>query len=177
MCCCWELAAPDCCSAAIRHTHSFPRRITRPDFDDLAPRNEGMARRKAQNLWCPHPLPDAAGASRRASGGSFPASGPAFQLGHRAQVGRRPVAQKPKSSASSWQGLLVVPGGAPARRPKAFLGRAEIVMLWAAGRCRPSALLRQGPRAPHLVPLSTTPHGDKFPQTNLVIARLDRAIQ
>ena len=43
----------------------------------------------------------------------FPESGPAFRLGHRAQIGRRPVAQKPKSSASSWQGLLVVPGGAP----------------------------------------------------------------
>jgi hypothetical protein len=31
-----------------------------------------------------------------------------------AQGGRRPVAQTPKSSASSWRGLVVVPGGAPA---------------------------------------------------------------
>ena len=128
--------------------------------------HEGMARRKAQNLWCPRLLlGDAAGASRRAStrsylstlprfalleriaqlgasncaqggqrptarknsacsfGGDLANTGPRFRLGrpplsqrperYCAQVGQRPVAQTSKSSASSWQGLVVVPGGAP----------------------------------------------------------------
>jgi hypothetical protein len=40
------------------------------------------------------------------------------------------------TSASSWQGLLVVPGGAP---------------------MPPECLVAQGPQAPHLVPLIATP--------------------
>ena len=42
----------------------------------------------------------------------FPESGPAFRFGHCAQVGQRPIAPV-QMSASSWQGLLMVPGGAP----------------------------------------------------------------
>ena len=94
-----------------------------------------MARRKTQNLWCPHPLPDTAGASRRATCaqvGQRPVAhaisrrlvggGPRFLGRHalarslgaqqRAQVGRRPVAHE-QVTASSWRGLVVVPGGAP----------------------------------------------------------------
>jgi hypothetical protein len=43
----------------------------RPEFASFAPRHEGMARRKAQNPMAPRPLPEAAGASRRASRGDF----------------------------------------------------------------------------------------------------------
>jgi hypothetical protein len=39
--------------------------------------------------------------------------GRAFRFGQCAQVGQRPIAPV-QMSASSWQGLLVVPGGAPA---------------------------------------------------------------
>ena len=102
--------------------------------------HEGMARRKAQTYGS---CLAARGRLAARQWRRFPASGPAFRLGHRApgcaeakplrlrqgeQVGRpspsfarrsrlreggRPVAQKPKSSANSWRGLLVVPGGAP----------------------------------------------------------------
>jgi hypothetical protein len=62
-----------------------------------------MARRKAQTCGVRVRLPDAAGASRRANHGVLTtAAGLAF---------RKPGF--PSRSASSWQGLLVVPGGAP----------------------------------------------------------------
>ena len=67
---------------------------------------EGMARRKAQTYGSAILLRIAAGASRRASCGRFR---------HRAPLSsKRPDRTPPPvASASSWQGLLVVPGGAP----------------------------------------------------------------
>ena len=52
----------------------------------------------------------------------------------RAQVGQRPIARRSRTSASSWQDLLLGPGGAP---------------------MPPGCLVAQDPRAPHPVP----PHG------------------
>jgi hypothetical protein len=95
---------------------------------------KGAARRKAQSdlVSCP-----VAGTRERLSArhmrsssevvahaicGVSASTGPRFRLirtktdvtsATRAQVGRRPVAQT-NPSASSWQGLLLVPGGAPA---------------------------------------------------------------
>ncbi len=101
----------------------------------LDPR-EGMARRKAQTYGGPHLLlGDAAGAFRRATCALFGAL-PRFALleriakcprlvsacsfrgdlantGPRFRLGCRVLSATPRSSASSWQGLVVVPGGAP----------------------------------------------------------------
>ena len=51
-------------------------------------------------------------------------------------------------------GLRSEPGGAPARRPKAFFGWAEIVRAMGRRTMPPERLVAQGPRAPHLVPPS-----------------------
>jgi hypothetical protein len=70
-------------------------------------RDRGDGAPKSANLWCPRSvLQIAAGASRRASCGRFQ---------HRAPLSsKRPDRTPPPvASASSWQGLLVVPGGAP----------------------------------------------------------------
>src|SRR5665648_305525 len=82
----------------------------------------GMARREAQSFWCPHPLPNAAGASRRANRG-VSGVGPRFNPG----LSVRDL------TASSWRGLLVVPGGAPmppeclvAKRPAGAAPRPAI---------------------------------------------------
>ena len=91
-----------------------------------------------RNLGVPHPSLDAAGAFRRATCaqieahvicGVYSTPGPLSVAGY----GRG-------QSAPDGDSHLVVPGGAPMRRPKAFLGRAEIVMLWAAGRLPPECL-------------------------------------
>ena len=57
-----------------------------------SPLNEGVARRKTQTYGS---CLTARGRSRRARCSICSASVPAFRLGHRAQVGRRPVAQHP----------------------------------------------------------------------------------
>ena len=141
------------------HDKLLPRCKTHPGF-------EGVARRKAQSFRfvpCGH-----AGASRRATCALFgalprfallerrsrapltermlicdvcPAPGPAFRFGHRAQLGQRPIAPV-QMSASSWQGLLVVPEGAPA-----------------PPECDPAKIAR-GRRTPSRF---TTPH-DRAPQ-------------
>jgi hypothetical protein len=86
-----------------------------------------MARRKAQNLWFPLPCGLAAGASRRASRGDLTAPGRAFRFSGG-------CSNAPPSSASSWQDLLVDPGGAPAPPGSRF---CDI-----------------DPQAPHPIPLS-----------------------
>jgi hypothetical protein len=83
---------------------SLPAALMRPGF-------EGVARRKAQSIVVR--AMRHAGAPRRASRGVRPAPGPAFRFGHCAQLGQRPIAPV-QMSASSWQGLVVAPEGAPA---------------------------------------------------------------
>jgi hypothetical protein len=111
---------------------------------------EGGGAPKSANPMAPHPLPDTAGASRRATCGDLADGRAALSLGtpletrgdgspsfrsqsRRAQIGQRPIAQQIKSSASSWRGLIVDPGGAPA-----------------PPECRALRSLTRG--TPHLVP-------------------------
>jgi hypothetical protein len=54
----------------------------------------GVARQKAQSVMV-RDLHEIARAPSGAPIADVPASGPAFQLGNRAQVGQRPVAQHP----------------------------------------------------------------------------------
>jgi len=71
---------------------------------NLARGIKGSGAPKDANLWCPRSLNTiAAGTSWRATSGDLSAPGRAFR--YRLVAGR---------SASSWQGLVVVPGGAPA---------------------------------------------------------------
>jgi hypothetical protein len=72
----------------------------------------------------PHPLPDTAGASRRAMSGDFIDAGPRCRPLPRWGSSLRDLADERgdsqrlvwtlRSSASSWQGLIMDPGGAPA---------------------------------------------------------------
>ncbi len=64
-----------------RHANSFPRRGRRRAEGDGAP--------KSANLWLPHPLPDTAGASRRAKCGVCSAPGRAFRFSGRSTRTRR----------------------------------------------------------------------------------------
>ena len=139
-----------CCSAATRHAGSFPRCITRPDFDDLAPRNEGWRAEKRK------PMVSRPGEAARAPLGAPIADvygiGPRFPVRARAQVGRRPVAQKPKSSASSWQRLLSGPGGSSGPLPEGILGQGGNCDAMGRRAVPPECLVAQGPQAPHPVP-------------------------
>ena len=84
-------------------------------------KHEGDGAPKSANLWCPRPF---CGSRRAPLGapirGVLPTPGPAFRM-----------PGFPSRSASSWQGLLMVPGGAPVP---------------------PECLVAQGPQAPHLIP-------------------------
>jgi hypothetical protein len=110
----------------------------------------------------PYPLPDTAGASRRASGGGY-GTGPRF-----------PVPAMAGRSASSWRGLLVVPGGSSDAARVPYCDKAR-------GHRTPSRYPRRLMMRPSTDEVMHDrrglERGDKFPQTNLVIARLDRAIQ
>ena len=74
--------------------------------DGVPPR--GMARRKTHTYGVRLTFPETAGASRRAIRGVL------FGVGPRFRPVRRASKAPTEPSASSWQGLLVVPGGAPA---------------------------------------------------------------
>ena len=90
----------------------------RPPFRDAFQhpgRMTGGWRAEKRKPVAPHPLPDAAGASRRASLG-VSSNGSAPGLAFR-------MPGFPSRSASSWQGLIVVPGGAP-MPPECFMLRA-----------------------------------------------------
>ncbi len=94
----------------------------RPGFALFPLKARGMARRKTLTVMA-RALAKARGASRRANSGDLTTPGRAFAwdyapagAGHAALLrSSRPEADSAinKSSASSWQGLLVVPGGAP----------------------------------------------------------------
>jgi hypothetical protein len=100
-------------------------------------RGGGGGAPKSANPMVPRSLPIAAGASRRARSGDLATRGPRFRLGAERPVAEertaatrlwrrislgasilrssraKPGSAKYKSSASSWQGFLVSPGGAP----------------------------------------------------------------
>jgi hypothetical protein len=76
-----------------RHANSSPRRGARPGFVHfplIEMRGWRAEKRKPMARALRH-----AGASRHARSGNLSAPGRAFRLGHRAQVGRWPVAQHP----------------------------------------------------------------------------------
>ena len=133
--------------ARSRRLHRLAARIARALSKTEPPirgRRRGMARRKAQTYGVRDPC-----GARRAPFGAPHAfkqrSGSACYLracgisgtGHRYRVlprGTREAGSATRPSASSWQGLVVVPGGAP-RRPSA-------------------SCCEKSPRAPHPVPRS-----------------------
>ena len=124
----------------------MPRRWIRPAYA-VSLSSQGDGAPKSANLWLRARCRDTAGASRRANMRSSSASvsankstcgvsgiGPRFSL--------RPDRLPPQTSASSWQGLIVVPGGAPmppecplARRPAGAAPRPANAY---ASRKRPS---------------------------------------
>jgi len=121
------------CGVRTRHAGSLPRRGTRPEF-------EGGWRAEKRKILMARALRHA-GAFRRANHGGC-GTGPCFRPVRRA-------ANAPTDpSASSWQGLLVVPEGAP---------------------LPPECLVATDTQAPHLRPALKTPL-ERAPQLDEVRA-------
>ncbi len=126
-----------------RRDSSLPRRFPRPVLLSLSRRacaRRGRRAEKRKTFWCPCPLPDTAGAFRRATCACAAATGACYFAAifahHAGPRFRRQCPASPttdvsqsdvgglrldpqgsktrRSSASSWQGLVVGTGGAPA---------------------------------------------------------------
>ena len=112
-----------CCAHGEQTCVHTPATRLRPGFA-VSPPSEGDGAPKSANPMAR--IRRCAGASRRASRGRLVGAGPRFPFPEER------IDLRLRSSASSWQELIVVPGGAPA-----------------PPECRSCEI---GPQAPHLVP-------------------------
>jgi hypothetical protein len=113
--------------------------LTHPDCAGLAPIGldpEGVGAPKSANLWLPYPLPDTAGASRRATCGDYAIGGPRF----RRQCPASPATDRSQSDVGGLRWDQSVPGqtvvsqllagprsghGGPRRRPSAWHAKPD----------------------------------------------------